>query len=84
MNFKENKLKQDLNLVLEHTQDLWSELKGQRLFITGGTGFFGCWLLETFLWANDKLKLDASLLVLTRHPENFLRKAPHLALHPEI
>ncbi|CAG0946623.1 dTDP-glucose 4,6-dehydratase [Anaerolineae bacterium] len=79
-----NRLASDLDHVLAHTIDLWDELRGQRLFITGGTGFFGCWLLESFAWANDKLGLNASALVLTRDIEAFKHKAPHLASHPAI
>jgi len=74
----------DLEHVLAHTRELWEELRGQRLFITGGTGFFGCWLLESFAWANDRLGLGASALVLSRDPGAFARKAPHLAAHPAI
>ena len=80
----ENPLKDDLDHVLTCTQGLWEELRGRRLFITGGTGFFGCWLLESFAWANEKLGLNASALVLTRNPEAFRRKAPHLGDHRAI
>lgn len=80
----DNPLKADLDHILEHTQGLWDELRGQRLFITGGTGFFGCWLLESLAWANDKLGLHVQAVVLSRHPESFARKAPHLAHHPAI
>jgi dTDP-glucose 4,6-dehydratase len=79
-----NPLAADLDHVLAHTAGLWEELRGRRIFITGGTGFFGCWLLESFAWANDKLGLNASALVLTRNLESFRRKAPHLAAHPAI
>jgi dTDP-glucose 4,6-dehydratase len=79
-----NPLSDDLNRVLAHTEGLWDELRGARLFATGGTGFFGCWLLESFAWACDALQLNASLTVLTRSPEAFRRKAPHLASHPSI
>jgi dTDP-glucose 4,6-dehydratase len=79
-----NPLAADLDHILTHTAGLWDELRGRRLFITGGTGFFGCWLLESFAWANEKLGLNASVLVLTRNPGAFQAKAPHLAGHPAI
>ena len=80
----ENPLASDLDHVLAQTHGLWEELRGARVFLTGGTGFFGCWLLETFLWANDRLRLGASIVVLTRDASGFAGKAPHLAGHPSV
>lgn len=77
-----NPLVKDLDHVLDYVP--WNELRGSRLFITGGTGFFGTWLLETFAWANDRLGLNAKATVLTRYPDRFREKAPHLAAHPHI
>ena len=79
-----NPLASDLDHVLKHTRVLWEELRGKRIFITGGTGFFGCWLLESYAWANDELGLEAQATVLTRNLEAFRRKAPHLASHSAI
>jgi hypothetical protein len=70
----------DLNHILDHTRDLWDEIWGEKIFIAGGTGFFGCWLLESFLWINQWLKHDSRATVLTRSPQAFIAKAPHLAL----
>jgi nucleoside-diphosphate-sugar epimerase len=74
----------DLDHVLRHTAHLWPRLQGARLFISGGTGFFGTWLLESMLWANDQLRLGLHATVLTRDPERFLQRAPHLATDPAI
>ena len=79
-----NPLANDLDHVLSHTEGLWEELRGQRIFITGGTGFFGCWLLESFAWANAKLSLDAQAVVLSRNPAAFAKKAPHLTTDKAI
>jgi dTDP-glucose 4,6-dehydratase len=69
---------------LEKVGRLWDELRGKRIFITGGTGFFGKWLLESFIWANNILKLNAQMHVLSRDPEAFKMSYPHLANANEI
>lgn len=75
----ENPLVHDLDHVLTHTHELWELARGKRIFVTGGTGFFGRWLLESFAWANSVLKLNAKVVVLSRDPSAFARRAPHLA-----
>ena len=74
-----NPLADDLEHVMTHMGDLWEGLRGKRLFVTGGTGFIGRWLLESLLWADEKLDLGVSAVVLTRDPSAFRRTAPHLA-----
>ena len=75
---------EDLDHVFAHTQGLWEELRGQSLFITGGTGFFGHWLLETFTHANDVLGLKAHATVLSRNPAALALKSPHLAARADL
>ena len=69
----------DIEHVLEHTRDLWGALQGESVFITGGTGFVGSWLLESFLAANERFDLRARVVVLSRDPESFKRRAPQIA-----
>lgn len=78
-----NPLAEDLDQILSCTAG-WDELRGKRIFITGGTGFFGCWFLESFAWANQSLDLNASALVLSREPELLREKVPHLYDDPAI
>ena len=80
----QNPLSADLYHILDHTRDLWEDLRGAHIFITGGTGFFGCWLLESFLFANQQLDLKASASVLTRRPDSAKQALPHLMLNPAI
>lgn len=70
--------------VLSHTQSLWESARGQRIFISGGTGFFGLWLLESLAYCNRELDLHLSATVLTRDPHSFLKRMPQLASEPSI
>ncbi len=76
--------RQDLELILEHTAPLWEEARGHRIFLTGGTGFFGCWLVESFCHVNQALGLGARMVVLSRDPAGFAAKCPHLATNSAI
>lgn len=77
-----NKLQTDLDYIIDNTRELWEELRGKKIFITGGTGFFGCWLLESLIWANKRLNLNSHATILTRNIEAFKTKVPHLAGDP--
>ena len=79
-----NPLTHDLNHILTYTESLWAELRNQRIFITGGTGFFGCWFLESFVWASDRLDLNSTAIILTRSADTFRKRVPHLVSHPAI
>jgi nucleoside-diphosphate-sugar epimerase len=72
-------LEQDLDNVLQQAAPVWPELRGARLFITGGTGFIGCWLLESLRHADQHLNLGVQATILTRDPQAFKLKVPHLA-----
>ncbi|WP_158824072.1 NAD(P)-dependent oxidoreductase [Granulicella sp. S156] len=75
---------EDLVHVLTHAHESFVALKGARLFVTGGTGFFGHWLLESLLYANRELSLNIRATVLTRSAASFQNKAPHIANDPAI
>jgi dTDP-glucose 4,6-dehydratase len=75
-------LEEDLDFIIASCEGIWGSLRDARLFLTGGTGFIGCWLLESLRHANDRLKLGVQATVLTRDPQSFSRKAPHLAAYP--
>lgn len=80
----DNPLEGDLNDVLRRVDRDWEALRGEHIFLTGGTGFIGCWLLECLTWVNRELNLNAHATVLTRNAERFRRKAPHLANDPML
>jgi dTDP-glucose 4,6-dehydratase len=76
--------KDDLEDIVSRTKDFWSKLRGQNIFITGGTGFFGHWLVESFIEANDSLALGSKAYLLTRNIKNVFERSPHLAKRNDL
>lgn len=74
----------DRRHILERTGTVWESMRGARIFITGGTGFVGTWLMEAFCAANAAHDLHARAVLLTRDPARFRARSPHLADDPAI
>ncbi|MFP5236265.1 MAG: NAD-dependent epimerase/dehydratase family protein [Acidobacteriota bacterium] len=74
----------DLEHILNYTRPLWDNLRSRRLFLTGGTGFFGAWLVESLSYCNRRLNLQMEAAILSRDPESFLRRMPHLSGDPAL
>ncbi|WP_419808635.1 NAD-dependent epimerase/dehydratase family protein [Sphingomonas sp.] len=72
----------DLAAIDAAFADDWHRLAGARLFVTGGTGFIGRWLLEALRFADGRYGLDLRVTTLTRDPAALAARAPHLAGHP--
>ena len=74
----------DLDEVLLQARSSFEALHGARIFLTGGTGFFGHWLLESLLHADRALGLAVKVTVLTRDARGFQARSPHIAFHPAV
>ena len=68
----------ELNEILAFLGKDLGCLRGKKLFITGGTGFIGRWLLETLNFANRVADLNVVASVLTRNPRKIAESASHL------
>lgn len=60
-------------------ESTWRLLANRRIFVTGGTGFVGKWLLATLLDANEVLGLKCQVTVLSRDPQAFISTWPGMA-----
>lgn len=67
----------DLNQIIHQAMPDLLALKRAHIFLTGGTGYIGRWLLEALCYANSVLGLDVKLTVLSRAPGLFKSQYPH-------
>lgn len=74
----------DLDHIAQRAPSAWQELDSARILITGGTGFFGIWLLESLFFVKTQLNLHTEVVVLSRDPEAFLKKFPYLRNMPGL
>jgi len=76
--------RKDLEELLNIDRKLWEGLRDARIFLTGASGFFGRWMLESLFLANERLNLNATATVLVRNRDGFVQKAQHLAECPAL
>jgi dTDP-glucose 4,6-dehydratase len=76
----------DLTYILNNISDILNEnfKKRSKILLTGATGFFGKWLLESFLHLNEELGLDTRIIALSRNPILFLEQYPHFKKEKKI
>jgi nucleoside-diphosphate-sugar epimerase len=68
----------DAEAVLQERIGQLEPLRGQHLFLTGGTGFLGAWLLELAAVLNQRHAFGLKITVFSRNARNFARQWPHL------
>jgi nucleoside-diphosphate-sugar epimerase len=73
-----------LDHILGRAATELEQLRGKKLFITGGTGFFGKWLLAALCRADAELDLELHASVLSRDPARFLREHPEAGAWPSL
>jgi len=74
----------DLDHILALTPGFWSRFGGSRLFITGGTGFIGNWLIQAIQRANDSLGARIEVLALSRNPQRARLAKPHVFARRDV
>ena len=72
----------DLDEILRFAAPDLESLRDARIFLTGGTGFFGKWLLAAFDHAERELNLGLKLTILSRDPQRFLDRWPEAKNQP--
>lgn len=75
-------LEQDLDAILAATETLWPSLREGHVFVTGGTGFIGCWLLETLRRAHACGVANMQATILTRSIDTFMQQQPQFSRVP--
>ena len=74
----------DLDEALAHCRSALTVLDGASILVTGGTGFFGTWLVALLAHARHHLDLKLEIAILTRDPERFEGAQPWLTAQPFI
>lgn len=66
-------ISQDVDLLIRRSGINVESLRGKTVLITGGTGFFGVWMVSSLISIKRCLAGDLRLIVLSRSPERFLQ-----------
>jgi nucleoside-diphosphate-sugar epimerase len=76
--------RQDLLDAMRRIPDVWHDFAGATVFMTGGTGFIGTWMVELMRTASQMLGLGTRLILLTRDPKGERLTASGLDRAPDV
>jgi dTDP-glucose 4,6-dehydratase len=71
-------VRSDAESVLEGRAERLAALREQHLFISGGSGFLGTWLLELAKVLNERYEFGLKITVFSRNARVFAARWPHL------
>lgn len=74
----------DLDAMFSRLEGDWPKLAGKTIFMTGGTGFIGRWMLEALADADRRLGLGVRVRIVSRNAAAFAERAPNIANHPSF
>jgi len=77
-------VRSDAEAVLSGRSELLAPLANAQIFISGGTGFLGTWLLELIAVLNARHKFNTRVTVYSRSAPVFSRRHNHLAARKEF
>jgi nucleoside-diphosphate-sugar epimerase len=77
-------LQKDCSDAASWSLSMLDELKNQKIYIAGGTGFIGSWIAEFITFLNDNYNFNASLVILSRNTESFREEKNHLSNRKDI
>ncbi len=58
------------------SDSLWNAMRGESIFLTGGSGLFGTWFVRSLLEANRRLGVAINVTILTRDRKAFMVRSP--------
>jgi nucleoside-diphosphate-sugar epimerase len=71
-------VKQDAMAAIDGRLDFLAPLRGKHLFVSGGTGFLGTWLLEICSVLNQDFAFGTHITVYSRNSMAFAKRWPHI------
>ena len=69
-----SQVSKDLDQILSETESSLRKVTSQSVLLTGGTGFVGTWLTQSWASAARRFGASGRLVILSRDPENFVRQ----------
>lgn len=77
-------IRRDCEEISPLAVELVKEIKNQRLYVTGGTGFIGTWIAELVTYLNDNHGFNVELAIVARDIESFRGRAYHIAERKDV